>query len=191
MANVNLVPSTCSCAFYGSLPNTIQPVSDIPSIGVDNSRGTHAGTVYTAMYNWTGAQMQVVVTHSTDGGATWSSPVPVAPPTATHDQFFPWLSVGANGTVGVSWLDRRNDPSNLSYEAFAALSSTGGTSFGGNRQLAAVLSNPNNVGPCITGGTCFIGQRTGSTWAGKTFFAAWMDSRTNFTMQDEIGGFFQ
>jgi len=47
------------------------------------------------------------------------------------------------GLVGVSWLDRRNDPANIDYQAFAAISSDGGMSFGENVQLTTAFSNPN------------------------------------------------
>jgi hypothetical protein len=73
------------------LPNTRQRVYNYPVIGVDNSNGAHAGNLYVAMYTWTGAYLRVQVIRSTDGGITWSKPVPLAPPSDTRDQFFPSL----------------------------------------------------------------------------------------------------
>jgi len=138
------------------------------------------------MYNWTGTFMQVKVASSTDHGATWGSPVPVAPPTATNDQFFPWLSVSSNGTVGVTWLDRRNDPNNVNYEAFASLSSDGGTTFPANIDLSSAPSNPFNDG--FGGG--FMGDNSGNAWAnpGPTLRASWTDTRSGVA-QNETGGF--
>jgi len=81
--------------------------------------------------------MQVLVTSSTDGGTTWSTPFPWAPKSDTHDQFFPGFNVGSTGNVGVTWLDRRNDTSNINYEAFATWSSDGGTSFKKNVLIAS------------------------------------------------------
>ncbi len=49
--------------------------------------------------------------------------------------------MSSGGLVGVTWLDRRYDPDNLSYEAFAAISSDGGATFP-NLQIASVASNP-------------------------------------------------
>jgi hypothetical protein len=182
MAAVTLAP--CSCGSYGILPNTHERMSNFPVIGIDNSTGPNAGHLYVVMYNWTGTYMQVQVVRSKDGGTTWSKPVPVAPSTATHDQFFPWLSVSASGVVGVSWLDRRNDPANLSYQAFAAVSTDGGASFGTNWQLTSAFSNPNNDG---SGGS-YMGDYTGNTWVGNTLYAAWMDTSNGVTSQDVIGG---
>jgi hypothetical protein len=166
------------------LPNTDVGVTNIPVIGVDNSNGPHAGNLYVVMYNWTGTFMQVQVIRSTDGGNTWSKPVPVAPASDTHDQFFPWLSVSPTGLVGVSWLDRRNDPANIDYQAFAAISTDGGQTFP-NVQLTTAFSNPNDNGYVNNG---WMGDYTGNTWAGPDFVAAWMDSSNGLDMQDVVGG---
>ena len=127
------------------IPHTQFGATNYPAVGVDNSGGPHAGSLYVVMYNWTGAFMQVQIVSSADGGNNWSRPVPVAPG-ITHDQFFPWLSVSPTGLVGVSWLDRRNDPANVNYQAFAAISVDGGLSFQPNVQLTRNFSNPNNNG---------------------------------------------
>jgi len=89
--------------------------------------------------------------------------------------------------VGVSWLDRRNDPANISYRAFAALSLTGGATFTRSHLLSTAQSNPANDG---FGGT-FMGDYTGNVWANNTLLVSWMDSRSGANMQDEVGGFVQ
>jgi len=182
-ATPRLAPDSCG-AFYGCLPNTFERVSNIPVIAIDNSTRANAGHLYVVYYTWTGSQMKVNVTHSTDGGTTWSAGVPVAPSTATHDQFFPWINVSVVGTVGVSWLDRRNDPNNVNYDAFTAFSGTGGASFGGNQKITSVMSDPFNDG--FGGG--FMGDYTGNTWDRATFYASWMDTRNGSFTQDEVGG---
>lgn len=184
IAQVTLATGGCTCGQVGTLPGTKIGVPDTPAVGIDNSTGAHAGYLYVVMYNWTGTYMQVQVVHSKDGGNTWSKPVPVAPATATHDQFFPWLSVSSTGAVGVSWLDRRNDPANLSYQAFATVSTNGGKTFGTNWELTTAFSNPLNDG---SGGT-FLGNYTGNTWVGNTLYAAWMDTSNGITSQDVVGG---
>jgi hypothetical protein len=183
-ATPTLAPDSCG-AFYGCLPNTFERISNIPVIAIDNSTGLNAGHLYVVYYNWTGTQMKVYVTHSADSGATWSAGVGVAPAAQKKDQFFPWLSTSTRGTIGVTWLDRRNDPSNVNYDTYAAFSANGGTSFMANQKLTSVMSNPFNDG--FGGG--FMGDYTGNTWAGATLFASWMDSRTGSFMQDEVGGY--
>jgi hypothetical protein len=165
---------------HESIPNTDQGAVDHPSIGVDNSNGPHAGNLYVAMYNWTGAFLRVQVVRSADGGNTWSKPVPVAPG-ITHDQFFPWISVSPDGLVGVSWADRRNDPANIDYQAFAAISADG-QSFQPNIQLTDAFSDPNVGG---------FGNYSynGNTWDGPNYFvAAWMDQSNGINTQDFVGG---
>jgi hypothetical protein len=185
IATVTLAPDPARCCFYGQLPNTGERVSEIPVLGIDTSLGPHAGTLYAAFYTWTGSFMVVEVATSTTGGSTWGTPVRVTPPGDPNDEFFPWLSVSSGGLVGVTWLDRRDDPANRSYEAFAAISSDGGATFP-NLQIASAASNPRNDGFKGT----FMGDYTGNVWnsTGTTLYASWMDSRNGVNMQDEVGG---
>jgi hypothetical protein len=174
---------TVGMPHYWLLPNTNQErVYNYPVIGVDNSKSAYSGNLYVAMYNWTGAYLRVQVIRSTDGGATWSKPLRITPPSDTHDQFFPSLSVNDAGQVGVSWLDRRNDPANIDYQAFAAISTDGGLTFP-NTQLTKAFSNPDQ-----SGDPNWMGDYTGNTWAGGDFIAAWMDSSNGTDMQEVIGG---
>ncbi|HTA23763.1 MAG TPA: sialidase family protein [Terriglobales bacterium] len=171
-------PVLMGTILQSEIPNSNVPVTNYPVIGVDNSNGPYAGSLYVVMYNWTGTFMQVQVLRSTDGGNTWSKPVPVAPG-ITHDQFLPWLSVSPAGLVGVSWLDRRNDPKNVEYQAFAAISTDGGKSFQPNVQLTTAFSFP------VLG----MGYYTGDAWDGPNYFvAAWMDDSNGVDMQEEVGG---
>jgi Neuraminidase (sialidase) len=178
---VHEVPLWCGCYPFGTIPNVYAAAPNTPALGVDNSSGQYAGRLYASLYEWTGTQMRVVVIHSTDGGTTWSKPVPVAPRGETHDQFFPWLSVSPAGLVGVSWFDRRNDPANVSYQAYAAISSDGGESFQPDVQLTTAFSNPNNGH--------ILGDYAGNTWDGPNYFiAAWMDTSNGVSSQDYVGG---
>jgi hypothetical protein len=167
-----------------SLPHTGERMYNYPSISVDNSDGPYAGSLYVVMYNWTGAYMRVIMIRSTDGGTTWSQPIHPAPDKYTHDQFFPAISVNKNGLVGVSWLDRRNDPNDIDYQAFAAISYDGGQTFGPNWQLTTAFSNPKNNGTENN----WMGDYTGNTWVGDKFIAAWMDSSNGVDMQEVVGG---
>ena len=182
---VHEVPNSCGCFPFGAIPNTTVGAPNTPALAADDSSGPYSGRLYATMFEWTGTYMRVLVIHSSDGGNTWSKPVPVAPPSETHDQFFPWISVSPTGLVGVSWLDRRNDPANIDYQAFAAISSDGGESFQPNVQLTTQFSNPNSgeyEGE--------LGDYAGNTWDGPNYFiAAWMDNSGNgVSMQDVVGG---
>lgn len=179
-ATLKLAPDACGCAYYGSLPNTSERISDIPSNAVSGSGST--AKVYITYYNWSGSQMQVLVASSADGGTTWGAPVRVNS-SNKGDQFFPWINLNKAGTkIGVTWLDRRNDPANLSYQPFF-VKSVDGVTFGKNRALSSTKSNPLNDG--FGGG--FMGDYRGHVFSGKKVYASWMDTRSG-TSQDEIGG---
>jgi hypothetical protein len=182
MAKITLSPTPCDCGI-GVLPNTGEDIliSNNAVIGVDNGNGLYAGNIYVAMYSWTGTYMQVQVVRSTDGGSTWSAPVPVAPSSATHDQFLPWMSVSRSGLIGITWMDRRNDPADVKYQPFAAFSHDGGQTFGTNVVLNRKFSDPNIAGR-------YMGDYATNAWIGTNFLAAWMDASNNLQMQDVVGG---
>ena len=175
-------PSQVATVTLHALPNVVVEINNVPAIGADNSNGPRSGNLYVVIDNWTGTYLQVEVVRSIDGGDTWSTPVPVAPG-ITHDQFFPWISVSPDGLVGVSWLDRRNDPANVDYQAFAGISSDGGLTFQPNVQLTTAFSNP------ALNGQFEMGSFTGNTWDGPNYFiAAWMDTSNGVETQDVVGG---
>src|ERR1039458_624891 len=93
--------------------------------------------------------------------------------------------VATFGKVGISWLDRRNDPNDIDYQAFAAISTDGGQSFGANWQLTTAFSNPKNNGT----GNNWMGDYTGNTWTGDTFIAAWVDTSNRVDTQEEEAAF--
>jgi hypothetical protein len=184
VARVLEVPNSCSCFPFRAIPNTTVSAPNTPALGVDNSDGPYSGRLYATMFQWTGTHMRVQVIHSTDGGNTWSKPVPVASASETHDQFFPWISVSPTGLVGVSWFDRRNDPANVDYQAYAAISSDGGESFQQNVQLTTASSNPDS-----NASDDGLGYYAGNTWDGPDYFvAAWMDTSNGVSSQDYVGG---
>ena len=185
IATATLAKDSCG-EFFGCLPNTHERVSEIPVIAIDKSSGPYAGTLYAAFYNWLNTYMVEEVAHSKDGGATWSTPVRVTPATDKHDQFFNWIHVSSKGVVGVTWLDRRNDPANIKYQAFAAFSTNGGVSFQANKNLASAPSNPLNDGF----GGYFMGDYTGNAWYGTKLYVAACDTRNGTSCQDELYGYF-
>jgi Neuraminidase (sialidase) len=187
IATVRLTPETCDgCEnpFFGNLPNTNEGMANMPVLAIDNGTGKYAGNLYAAVYDWTGKQMRAEVVTSTDGGNTWGQPVAVAPAEETHDQFFPTIAVSPTGVLGVGWLDRRNDPLNISYQPFAAVSTNGGVSFGTNYVLASNLSDPYLDGA----GGIYMGDYVGATWSGSNFVVTWPDTRNLEYMQDYVGG---
>jgi len=145
-------------------------------IAVDNSNGSFAGKLYMVTYNWTGSIVQVVLTNSTNGGKTWAPLVHLAP--ITNDQFWPWVSVSSTGTVGVTWLDRRDDPANLKYRAYLKISTDGGTTFGSDVPIDDGLEDPTNVYAGILS--------TRNAWVGHALYTTWFSHGA--TMGTVVGG---
>ncbi|HZD86913.1 MAG TPA: sialidase family protein [Gaiellaceae bacterium] len=78
----------------------------------------------------------VVVSESTDGGQTWSTPAAYAIP---GDQFMPWAAFDGNGTLRVGTFDRSYDASNHEY-GYTLLTGTP-TSYT-STQVTTALSDP-------------------------------------------------
>jgi hypothetical protein len=180
-ASATLAPDPNFCCFYGALPKTTnERVSNIPSNAAIGS-GSSA-KVYTTFYNWTGTKMQLEAAVSNNGGTTWGAPVIVSN-VPTGDQFFPWVNLARNGTVGLTWLDRRGDSADVKYQPFFTISTNGGVSYAAAHALTSTQSNPNNDG--FGGG--FMGDYRTHVWIGGSIYAVWPDTRTGVS-QDEIGG---
>jgi hypothetical protein len=88
----------------------------------------------------------VLLTKSTNGGATWSTPVSLNDDTGAADQFHPTLSVeaGQHGDkVTVSFYDRRDDGANCLAHVYATQSTDGGASWSANVRMTSAASNFN------------------------------------------------
>lgn len=99
-------------------------------------------------------KFDVLLTKSTNNGATWSTPVVLNNDTGASDQFHPTLSVESNGAGGdkvtVTWYDRRDDPANCLANVYGTVSTDGGATWAANVKLTSAPSNfdgnPNGPG---------------------------------------------
>jgi hypothetical protein len=79
---------------------------------------------------------------STNGGTTWRPPVKVNDDNTNTSHVFPSVQVNRNGTVFVTWLDRRVDPvNNILTDTWGAFSTNGGCSFGRNIRITDVSTD--------------------------------------------------
>ncbi|MGH2817347.1 MAG: sialidase family protein [Actinomycetota bacterium] len=131
------------------------------------------GTLYLAFADnrngtATDTDTDVLISKSTDGGATWS---PVQQITTTEDdQFFPWLSVAPNGIVAVTYFDRQfSDPL---IDTSLAVSRNAGRRWS-LRRVSEVSWDPNlafRLG-------IFIGDYNGLDTTRTTAIPFWTDAR--------------
>jgi hypothetical protein len=132
-----------------------------------------------------GQYSNIAFTMSTDGGLTWSAPIPVnqtptSIPLRDQSAFIPSVAVAADGTIGVGYYDFRfNDlspglPTDY-WMAFCHPSSktpaTNPTSWGSEVRLTD--SSFNLEGAPTPTGAYFIGDYEGQATLQKDFLASW------------------
>lgn len=142
-----------------------------PTAGVDRN-----GNFYVAWADGrnTATGNDILLSRS-GNGSSWSAPARVNTDSGLADQLMPALTVSADGSVTVAWLDTRNDASRVNYDMYMARS-INGSSWGANQRVSAQSSNPNNdprmMGQMI-GDYFAVGAGTGK------IYAVWTDTRNN------------
>lgn len=149
----------------------------LPSLAVDRSSGPNRGNVYVTWFDHAADEGDVLLSVSRDDGRTWSPPQKVHDddPTLKADQFMPVVSVGPDGTVDVSWLDRRDDPQNHLFHLYHAYSLDGGRTFSRNQRVSEVAGDERHSHH--QNGMVFLGDyRDGDSGDGFTVLT-WVDTR--------------
>jgi hypothetical protein len=159
------------------LPSSLNPgfrVNSFPIMAADISNGPNRGNLYTCWGDNRNGDADIYFTRSTNDGVNWSSPIRVNDDAVSNgrDQWFPWLSMDANGNVVVIFMDRRNDASNLYYDIYLARSVDGGLTFEDNVLVTTASSDPRTD----FGGT-FIGDYNGVASTFDTSYPLWCDTR--------------
>lgn len=147
--------------------------NSFPYVVVDKGGTVHI--VYNAVFAAVGAdRSDIFYTRSTDGGGTFSAPLKLNDDGSATTQFFPSIAAAADGTLGVKWWDRRNDPTSDSLtDVYMTISHDGGVSFGKNFRI----TNQNWVfGPSEFGS--YHGDYDGIAADGSNFFLSWSDERS-------------
>jgi len=159
--------------FLSKIPRAPFRTNSFPSLDVDTSDGPFHGRIYCcwAIDQGAGNGPDVLLSSSSDGGASWSTPV-VASDVATNAQFSPWLDVDANGNVNLGFYDRRDDPADVTIRYYVSRSSDGGATFQPNVMASDDFFNPNSY---AQGG--FIGDYTGLAASDRTVHDIWTDGR--------------
>jgi hypothetical protein len=124
----------------------------------------------------------IAFARSTDGGQSWSAPLRLNDDALNNakDQFFPAITTGRDGTIHVSWLDRRDDPNNDYYRAYYTQSTDGGQTWSANQAMADTGSDPAHV--LVSTGTSsegFIGDYQGIAVSSDNsrVLTLWCDAR--------------
>ncbi|WP_274361663.1 sialidase family protein [Paenibacillus thermotolerans] len=115
-----------------------------------------------------GRFVQIAISHSSDGGVTWSKPIRVSPPTGKA-AFTPNVAVNSRGVVGVTYYDFRSATTQTGTtptDYWIRFSANGAESFGVEKHIAGpfdILTAPQ------TNGGRFLGDYQGLVAIGRTF----------------------
>lgn len=172
-----LAPNGFASSYY--VPGTFD-VAAFGQVAVDTSSGPNRGAVYVAgnfLGNTGGApNLDILLAHSGDGGATWDPPVRVNNDNTASDQFQPALAVAADGSLGVAFYDRRNDPAfDVLTDVYLAISRDGGKTFPTQQRVTTEswLTLPTPIG-FRTG---YHGDYNQMVASGNNFYLTWGDDR--------------
>ena len=151
-------------------PDTGDPIRAgdfLPDIAVDPNNG-RLYAVWADGSQSNGAYADVVLSKSTDGGLTWSTPVKVSGTPAGVDSFTPSVDVSTNGTVAITYYDLRNntpDPNTLPTDYWIRYSTNGGTTWSAEEHVAG----PFDMRTAPDAGGFFTGDYAGLDHTGTTF----------------------
>jgi hypothetical protein len=159
------------------LPGYLNPgfrVNSFPIMAADISNGPMRSNLYACWGDYRNGDADIYFSRSTDEGVNWSSAIRVNDDTISNgrDQWFPWLSVDANGNVVVIFMDRRNDSSNLYFDIYMARSIDGGLTFEDNVLVTTTSSDPRTDFE----GT-FLGDYNGCVSTFDYSYPLWTDTR--------------
>jgi len=172
--------SAANFGIRGTLKPTSIRVSSFPSMAVDCSGGARNGYIYIVWpqrgVSPAGSDPDIVMIRSTNGGASWSSPVRVNNDALNNgkDQYYPWCTVDqSNGALHVVFYDNRNTTSDSSG-VWMASSFDGGLTFD-NFQVSDANFKPKPISGLASG---YQGDYIGITASSGKVFPIWADDRT-------------
>jgi hypothetical protein len=131
-------------------------------------------------FSATGAS-KIAFSMSTDGGATWSTPIRVDQSPGDTPAFIPQVTTRADGTVAVQYYDLENstpaDPDLTDQFLVTCASNCGSTASwasGGETRLSSSGSFHILTAPNTTGGAGFVGDYDGLVPTGASFGSAFV-----------------
>ncbi len=130
------------------------------------------GYLYAVWADYRNGDADILLSRSTDDGNSWSAPQRVNddPVANGKDQFFPWITASADGSIHIGWFDRREDAANRNYKEYYTVSYDHGATWEPNVAVSSAASNP--------GTSTFIGDYSGIGATTGVVIPIWTDIRT-------------
>lgn len=148
-----------------------------PALAADRS-----GRLFAGWWDSRNGDPDVFVARSPDAGRTWEAPVRLNDDRegAGSDQYLLRLSAADNGRVDAVFLDRRNDPRNLSNDTYLTYSADNGRTFAPNVRITD-KSSDSRIGQAYyvpsAKGLVEFGSRLAIISRPTAALAAWPDTR--------------
>ncbi len=179
----NITVATVTDDFVSPAPGSSfrQDARAFPSFSIASN-----GTLYVAWGNRTGdptnGHAVVMLTKSTNGGLTWSTPV-VAGNVSGRSTFFASVAAGPNNNVNVAFLAMDDKPTGTApgagvvhYDAYLVQSTNGGASFSSPLLISTDTSDPDGSSTNSVRAQ-FLGDYITAVADATHVFAVWTDSR--------------
>ncbi|UUZ82792.1 glycoside hydrolase [Paenibacillus sp. P26] len=139
--------------------------------------GNFPNTVYAVWDDKRAGSSNILLSRSTDGGASWSEPIQVDDSRGGTQNFFPAVTVSP-GTGDVHVIYYTNRLSRSRIDVFLAKSTDGGRTFEPNVRLTTKSFDP-NADPTFGTPSSFIGDYISTASKGRSGTASvWTDTRT-------------
>jgi hypothetical protein len=124
-----------------------------------------------------GKHSDIAFSKTTDGGITWSAPSRVNddPQGNGVDQFEPTLAVAEDGTLGITWYDKRYNEAHTRYDLVYSQSTDGGSTWSATTRVSDTESNPDHVQDAKQ--IDEIGFRKALLFGQEYALASWLDTR--------------
>lgn len=173
-------------SFFVSIPpQNIRGILPYPMTAVAPATGRRPGRYYVSYTDKdpSGANTNIYLRYSDDGGATWSSEAKVDDDTTHSYHFHPQIAVTSNGVVGVCFYDTRRDSTNKKTDRYFSLSGDGGITWSRNLRYTTAQSNETVSGA--------DGNQYGDyqgVWVDTngTFRFSWTDSRSPGAIREDM-----
>lgn len=120
----------------------------------------------------------IVMTSSSDGGATWTPKVRVNDDPPRFDNAMPEIAVDKYGRIHAAWYDRRDDPERgMNYNVYWTVSEDGGVTFAPSMRV----NETTNVISRALGTAAMLGDNLALVPVGDGVQVAWTQSKPQLT----------